>query len=100
MKKIILFYLLSLPLFVRSQEITVTFPDDFDLQENPEYDNWTYQQNTFFALPLSISFFNDDFVSINQYTFNILYNPEFIQLQTEIIEEINEVQKIYPNPCP
>ena len=58
MKKIILFYLLSLPLFVRSQEITVTFPDDFDLQENPEYDNWTYQQNTFFALPLSISFFN------------------------------------------
>ena len=89
MKKLILFYLLSLPLCVSSQEITVTFPDNFDLQENPEYDNWTYQQNTFFALPLSISFFNDDFVSINQYTFNILYNPEFIQLQTEIIEEIN-----------
>ena len=88
MKKNILFYLLFLPFFVSSQEITVTFPDDFDLQENPEYDNWTYQQNTFFALPLSISFFND-FVPINQYTFNVLYNPQLIQLETEIIEEIN-----------
>ena len=55
MKKIILFYILYLPLFVSSQEITVTFPDDFDLQENPEYDNWTYGQNTFFD-PLSIVF--------------------------------------------
>lgn len=88
MKKIILFYLLSLPLFVSSQEITVTFPDDFDLQESPEYDNWTYKQNTFFVLPLSISFFND-YVPINQYTFNVLYNPQLIQLETEIIEEIN-----------
>ena len=40
--------------FLHSQT-AVTFPDEFNLADYPQYDNWTYQQETFFVLPLSLN---------------------------------------------
>ena len=84
MKRTLLFCLLSLPFLVYTQ-VAITFSDEFNLQELSEYDNWQYQQNTFFVLPLSIN----DFIAIENYQFNITYNPQLLQLDHQIIDDIN-----------
>ena len=45
-----------------------------------------YQQNTFFVLPLSIN----DFIAIENYQFNIIYDPQVVQLDYQIIDDINQ----------
>ena len=56
------------------------------MQEQSEYDNWLFQENTFFALPLSIN----DFIAVENYQFNITYNPQVVQLDYQIIYDINQ----------
>ena len=85
MKRTLLFCLLSLPFLVYTQ-VAITFSDEFNLQELSEYDNWQYQQNTFFVLPLSIN----DFIAIENYQFNIVYDPQVVQLDYQIIADINQ----------
>ncbi|MBL6663487.1 MAG: T9SS type A sorting domain-containing protein [Flavobacteriales bacterium] len=85
MKRILFFYFLTLPFLVSSQ-VAITFYDEFNLQEQSEYDNWQYQQNTFFVLPLSIN----DFIAIENYQFNITYDPQVVQLDYQIIDDINQ----------
>ena len=85
MKRILLLCFLALPFLVFSQ-VAITFSDEFNLQELSEYDNWQYQQNTFFVLPLSIN----NFIAIENYQFNITYDPQVVQLDYQIIGEINQ----------
>lgn len=85
MKRTLLFCFLTLPFLVFSQ-VAITFFDEFNLQEQSEYDNWQYQQNTFFVLPLSIN----DFIAIENYQFNITYDPQVVQLDYQIIDDINQ----------
>ena len=85
MKRALLFCLFNLPLFVYSQ-LAITFSDEFNLEEQAEYDNWVYQQNSFFVLPLSIN----DFIAIENYQFNIVYDPQVVQLDDQIISDVNQ----------
>ena len=85
MKRTLLFCFLTLPFLVFSQ-VAITFSDDFNLEEQAQYDNWLYQQNTFFVLPLSIN----DFIAIENYQFNIIYDPQAVQLDYQIIDDINQ----------
>tara|TARA_B100000886_G_scaffold160461_1_gene109390 strand:- start:2048 stop:3106 length:1059 start_codon:yes stop_codon:yes gene_type:complete len=85
MKKILLFCLLYLPFIVFSQ-VAITFTDEFNLEEQVQYDNWVYQENTFFVLPLSIN----DFIAVENYQFNITYDPQVVQLDHQIIDDINQ----------
>ena len=77
MKRSLLFCFLSIPFFVFSQ-VAITFSDEFNLEEQEQYDNWVYQENTFFVLPLSIN----DFIALENYQFNITYNPQVCLLYT------------------
>ena len=85
MKTNLLFCFLSLPFLVFSQ-VAITFSDEFNLEEQAQYDNWVYQENKFFVLPLSIN----DFIAVENYQFNIIYDPQAIQLNFEIINDINQ----------
>ena len=85
MKRALLFCLLSLPFLVFSQ-VAITFSDEFNLEEQTQYDNWVYQENTFFVIPLSIN----DFIAIENYQFNIVYDPQVVQLDYQIIADINQ----------
>ena len=85
MKRTLLFCILTFP-FLASSQVAITFSDDFNLQEQSEYDNWLFQENTFFALPLSIN----DFIAIENYQFNITYNPQVVQLDYQIVDDINQ----------
>ena len=85
MKRTLLFCFLTLPFLVFSQ-VAITFSDEFNLEEQAQYDNWVYQQNTFFVLPLSIN----DFIALENYQFNIVYDPQVIQLDYQIIADINQ----------
>jgi hypothetical protein len=85
MKRTLLFCFLSLPFLVYSQ-VAITFSDEFNLEEQVQYDNWAYQENTFFVLPLSIN----DFIAVENYQFNITYNPQVVQLDYQIIDDINQ----------
>jgi hypothetical protein len=85
MKRTLFFCFLSLPFLVFSQ-VAITFSDEFNLEEQTQYDNWVYQENTFFVIPLSIN----DFIAIENYQFNIVYDPQVIQLDYQIIADINQ----------
>jgi hypothetical protein len=85
MKRTLLFCFLSLPFLVYSQ-VAITFSDEFNLEDQVQYDNWAYQENTFFVLPLSIN----DFIAVENYQFNITYNPQVVQLDYQIIDDINQ----------
>ena len=85
MKRTLLFCFLILPFLALSQ-VAITFSDEFNLEEQAQYDNWVYQQNTFFVLPLSIN----DFIALENYQFNITYDPQVVQLDYQIIDEINQ----------
>ena len=85
MKRTLLFCLLCLPFLVFSQ-VAITFSDEFNLEEQTQYDNWVYQENTFFVIPLSIN----DFIAIENYQFNIVYDPQVVQLDYQIIADINQ----------
>ena len=85
MKRSLLFCFLSIPFFVFSQ-VAITFSDEFNLEEQEQYDNWVYQENTFFVLPLSIN----DFIALENYQFNITYNPQVVQLDHQNINDINQ----------
>ena len=84
MKRTLLFCFLSLPFLVFSQ-VAITFSDEINLEEQTQYDNWVYQENTFFVIPLSIN----DFIAIENYQFNIVYDPQVVQLDYQIIADIN-----------
>lgn len=84
MKKIVILYLVIFPLLTFSQ-VAITFSDEFYLENFPEYDNWEYDSQSFFVLPLSIN----DYIPIESYQFNILYNPQVVQLEEEMIAAIN-----------
>lgn len=84
MKKISLFCLLFLPLLVFSQ-VAITFSDDINLADVPEYDNWEYAEQSFFVLPLTIN----EYIAIENYQFNILFNPQLIKPINDIIDTIN-----------
>lgn len=86
MKRTLFFCFLFLPFLIFSQ-VAITFSDEFNLEEQAQYDNWAYQQNTFFVLPLSIN----DFIAVENYQFNITYNPQLLQLEHEIIDHINQI---------
>ena len=77
------FCFLTLPFLVF--QMLLPFPI-FNLEEQAQYDNWLYQQNTFFVLPLSII----DFIAIENYQFNIIYDPQAVQLDYQIIDDINQ----------
>lgn len=85
MKRTLLFCFLCLPFLVFSQ-VAITFSDEFNLEEQTQYDNWVYQENTFFVIPLSIN----DFIAIENYQFNIVYDPQVVQLDYQIIADINQ----------
>ena len=85
MKINLLFCFLSLPFIVISQ-VAITFSDEFNLEEQAQYDNWVYQENKFFVLPLSIN----DFIAVENYQFNIIYDPQALQLDYQIIDDINQ----------
>ena len=85
MKRNLLFCFLCLPFLVFSQ-VAITFSDEFNLEEQTQYDNWVYQENTFFVIPLSIN----DFIAIENYQFNIVYDPQVVQLDYQIIADINQ----------
>ena len=85
MKRTLLFCFLSLPFLLFSQ-VAITFSDEFNLEEQTQYDNWVYLENTFFVLPLSIN----DFIAVENYQFNITYDPEVVQLNYQIIDNINQ----------
>ena len=85
MKRTLFFCFLLLPFLIFSQ-VAITFSDEFNLQEQVQYDNWVYQENIFFVLPLSIN----DFIAIENYQFNIIYNPEVLQLDYQSIDDINQ----------
>ena len=85
MKINLLFCFLSLPFIVMSQ-VAITFSDEFNLEEQAQYDNWVYQENKFFVLPLSIN----DFIAVENYQFNITYDPQVVQLDHQIIDDINQ----------
>ena len=85
MKRTLLFCFLYLPFVVFSQ-VAITFSDEFNLEEQGQYDNWVYQENTFFVLPLSIN----DFIAVENYQFNITYNPQVVQLDHQNIDDINQ----------
>ena len=85
MKRNLLFCFLCLPFLVFSQ-VAITFSDEFNLEEQTQYDNWVYQENTFFVIPLSIN----DFIPIENYQFNIVYDPQVVQLDYQIIADINQ----------
>lgn len=85
MKRTLLFCFLSLPFLVFSQ-VAITFSDEINLEEQTQYDNWVYQENTFFVIPLSIN----DFIAIENYQFNIVYDPQVVQLDYQIIADINQ----------
>lgn len=85
MKINLFFCFLYLPFLVFSQ-VAITFSDEFNLEEQVQYDNWVYKENSFFVLPLSIN----DFIAIENYQFNIIYDPQVIQLDYEIINDINQ----------
>ncbi|MEC8611271.1 MAG: T9SS type A sorting domain-containing protein [Bacteroidota bacterium] len=81
---------LLLPLFfvianLLHSQTAVTFPDEFSLADYPQFDNWTYQQETFFVLPLSLN----EFIAIESIDFNISYNPQIVQPMTEFIGMTN-----------
>tara|TARA_B100001057_G_scaffold215444_1_gene215713 strand:- start:5103 stop:6161 length:1059 start_codon:yes stop_codon:yes gene_type:complete len=85
MKRTLFLCFLSLPFLIFSQ-VAITFSDEFNLEEQVQYDNWVYQENTFFVLPLSIN----DFIAVENYQFNITYNPQLLQLDYQNIDYINQ----------
>ena len=85
MKRILLFCSVYLPSVIFSQ-VAITFSDEFNLEEQAQYDNWVYQENKFFVLPLSIN----DFIAVENYQFNIIYNPQIVQLAHLNIDDINQ----------
>ena len=85
MKRTLLFCSVYLPFVIFSQ-VAITFSDEFNLEEQSQYDNWVYQENKFFVLPLSIN----DFIAVENYQFNIIYNPQIVQLAHLNIDDINQ----------
>lgn len=84
MSKFIIPFLIVFSNILYSQ-IPVTFSDEFNLTYFPEYDNWTYQQETFFVLPLSLN----EFISIQSLEFNIKYDPQLVEPMIDLIGIIN-----------
>lgn len=84
MKIFSFFCLFYFPLVVASQ-VAITFSDEFNLTDVPQYDNWEFEGQSFFVLPLTIN----EYVAIENYQFNILYNPQIVQPISEIIQLIN-----------
>ena len=85
MKRTLLFCSVYLPFVIFSQ-VAITFSDEFNLEEQAQYDNWVFQENKFFVLPLSIN----DFIAVENYQFNIIYNPQIVQLAHLNIDDINQ----------
>jgi hypothetical protein len=84
MKRSISSLLLLLPTLVYAQ-VAITFSDDFNLEEFSYYDNWQFQEQSFFVLPLSIN----DYIAIESFQFNVLYDPQVVDLDYDIIDAIN-----------
>ena len=82
MKKIVFLFLVTFP-FLTFSQVAITFSDEFNLEEESNYDNWQYDSQSFFVLPLSIN----DYIAIENFQFNITYNPQEVQLNVEIIDE-------------
>ena len=85
MKHFIFLILLNFPFLVTSQ-VAITFSDNFNLEDSYVYDNWEYSSQSFFVLPLSIN----DFIPIESYQFNVLYDPQVVQLDHNVIDAINK----------
>jgi hypothetical protein len=85
MKHFIFLILLNFPFLVTSQ-VAINFSDNFNLEDSYVYDNWEYSSQSFFVLPLSIN----DFIPIESYQFNVLYDPQVVQLDHNVIDAINK----------
>jgi len=85
MKHFVFLLSLTLPFLLKSQ-VAITFSDDFNLEYSYVYDNWEYGSQSFFVLPLSIN----DFIPIESYQFNVLYDPQVVQLEYDIIDAVNK----------
>ena len=84
MKKYLIFYLLVLPLQHFAQEVTLSLPE-MNLSEEFYFDNWVYNEDTFFVVPVQLN----EFVPLVAFYFNITYNPTIIEPYTEYLSEIN-----------
>ena len=91
MKKIVFLFLVTFP-FLTFSQVAITFSDEFNLEEESNYDNWQYDSQSFFVLPLSIN----DYIAIENFQFNITYNPQEVQLNVEIIDAINDESNTSP----
>lgn len=81
-KSFLLITFLSFSSVIFSQT-PITFIDEFYLEDYPQYDNWTYQNEAFFVLPISLN----EYLAIETMSINISFNPQ-------IIEPLNIVQQI------
>ncbi len=63
----------------------ITFSDEFNLVDFPQYDNWSYQQESFFVLPLSLN----EFLSIQTLDFNVSYDPQIIEPMVDLFMVVN-----------
>lgn len=84
MSKVIILIFLLFSSVVNCQ-IAITFSDEFNLVDFPQYDNLTYQDETFFVLPLSLN----EFIAVQSMDFNISYNPQIIEPLVDFFELVN-----------
>ena len=67
-----LFFLLPLNLL---SQIPVSI-SDIDLVSDSDLDNWSFQENVFFVVPVQFN----DYIELQQMSFNLKYNPSIISL--------------------
>lgn len=85
MKKYLVYCLLSfLPFQHFAQEVTISLPQ-VNLLEEPHFDNWTYESETFFVVPLQLS----EFTPFVEFHFNLSYDPSVIEFLSEGLLEVN-----------
>jgi hypothetical protein len=92
MKYVILFVGVLLPNIMISQ-VAITMPDEFSLTDFPEYDNWTYNGQTFFIIPVSMN----EYIATESFECNISYDPQIVVPFTDFIQQINSPNNTVPN---
>lgn len=85
MKKCLIYCWLSFLSFqLLAQEVTISL-SPVNLQEELHFDNWTYESEIFFVVPVQLS----EFTPFVEFYFNLSYNPAVIEPLLEGFQQVN-----------